>query len=82
MWMAFQLALGIGSGSWYMWFCDHYDDLHGMSHGSRRASVLGGFIFGLLVTKAVMFLIVWCRFGWKAARGMRLLDKYYPPSRT
>lgn len=81
MWMAFQLVIGIVSGSWAMWYSDHFDDVHGLHHGGRRALTLWGFIFGMLVTRAVMFLIVWCRFGWSAARGMRLLDKYYPPSR-
>ena len=57
-----------------MWYGDHFDAVHGFHGGSRLGLTLWGFIFGLAVTRTVMFLIVWCRFGWRAARGMRLLD--------
>ena len=72
--MAFQFIVSVVSGSWAMWYSDRWDDIHGLQHGNRLANLLWGLLFGYFAMRAVMFLIIWCRFGWKAARGMRLLD--------
>ena len=64
-WMVFQFVLSCVVGIWAAseaWKADP----------TNPANIWVGFIVGLLVTRAVMFLVVWPRFGWKAATSMRL----------
>ncbi len=67
-WMAFQFTLSVAAGVLAMWW-DGY--LWGARPGEKGLT-LWGFIVGLAVSRAVMFLIVWARYGWAAARSMRM----------
>jgi hypothetical protein len=71
MWTAFQFTISVLAGSFAIWW-DGY--LWGTGHGNGIGLTLWGFIVGLSVTRGVMFLITWARFGLPAARSMRMLD--------
>lgn len=66
-WMLFQFAVSVGAGCWVYW-----DDIQTM--GPNNGALLAGFIAGLVAARLAMFLIVWLRFGWSAARSMRMSD--------
>jgi len=65
---AVSLIAGIGAILWdqHLW---------GPDHGNRVGLNLWGAIVGIFAAYGVTFLIVWARFGWKAARSVRFLDK-------
>ena len=65
--MGLQLATSIGAGCLFIWW---YNRDPGYS---PRGALLGGFLVGLAVNYCMMFAITWVRFGWKAARSMRML---------
>jgi hypothetical protein len=71
MWIAIQFTISVLAGSAAIWW-DHH--LWGADHGNGIGLTLWGFIVGLVVTRAVMFLIIWRQFGRQAARSMRMLD--------
>ena len=72
MWVAFQLSVGIGFGCLAMWWDRH---LWGYSPSLWGGALpVWGFIVGLTATRAIMFGIAWYRFGWAAARSVRMLD--------
>jgi len=63
--MIFQFCISVAFGSVAYWDCKHVEPLN-------TGCTLGGVIVGLIASHAVMFLITWVRFGWKAARSMRM----------
>jgi hypothetical protein len=65
VWMIFQFCISVVVGSIVYW-----DDERLSPHNS--GSLLAGLIGGLIAARAVMFLITWVRFGWSAARSMRM----------
>lgn len=65
-WMIFQFCVSVAAGSVALWWDDH------QSTPGQGGSVLWGFVVGLFAARAVMFPIVWARFGWASARSMRM----------
>ncbi len=70
MWLAFQFAISVVAGSFAIWWDGYlwHRDPHNLG------LTLWGVLVGFAVTRSVMFLIVWTRYGWTAARSMRMLD--------
>jgi hypothetical protein len=64
-WMIFQFCVSVVVGCAVYWDDQHYAP-------RSNGSILAGFIVGLIAARVVMFLITWVRFGWKAARSMRM----------
>ncbi len=65
LWMLFQYAVSVVAGALAITYAGSHDpDNHG--------NLLFGFFAGLIAARAVMFLIVWARFGWASARSMSM----------
>lgn len=59
----FLIAFAIGSVVYLYTLADD---------GTMQEAVFGALITGYFGMKAIMFIYVWVRFGWSAARSMRL----------
>lgn len=66
LWAAFQFAVAAGIGCAV--FLATKDD----HNGNLMPPTVGSLICGFLGLWAVMFCVTWLRFGWKAARSMRM----------
>jgi O-antigen/teichoic acid export membrane protein len=66
-----QLAVSIAAGIAAILWDQH---MRGSGHGDRVGLLLWGALVGIFAAYGVTFLIVWARFGWKAARTVRFLD--------
>ncbi len=64
-WLAFQFTISVIVGCYVF---AHEQRVAPLSRGN----LLAGLVCGFLATRAVMFLITWARFGWTAARSMRM----------
>lgn len=64
MWSLFQFALACLYGGWV--FLALADD------PNPKVPLFGGLIVGFAGSWATMFVIVWVRYGWKAARSMSM----------
>lgn len=64
-WMVFQFAVSVVVGCFvYSW--------DQRTAPTSSGSTLAGLIAGFLVARGMMFLIIWARFGWTAARSMSM----------
>lgn len=63
--MALQFTVSVVAGSAAYWWDTQMTRI-------GAGSVLWGVIVGLVATQALTFLIVWARFGWRAARSISL----------
>ena len=70
MWIAFQFVVSVAAGVAAMWWDDHL--WHQGTH--NVGLILFAAIFGFFVARSLTFLLVWARYGWAAARSMRMLD--------
>jgi hypothetical protein len=66
LWMAVQFAVSVGAG------CAVYAWMMRDPKVTTGPAVFGGFLVGLVATRAVMFGVTWVRFGWRTARSMRM----------
>lgn len=64
-WLAFQFTISVVVGCYVYWHEQR-------TAPTSRGNLLAGLVCGFLATRAVMFLITWARFGWTAARSMRM----------
>ena len=64
-WIALQFVVSVVAGSAAYWW-----DCRQVAIG--QGSLLWGVIVGIVAARAVTFLVVWCRFGWCAARSLSL----------
>lgn len=70
--MVLQFALSVAAGCVAIWW-DHH--LWGYDPTKWNFPLaLWGALVGFAFTRGVTFLFVWCRYGWLAARSMRMLD--------
>jgi len=67
LWTALQFTVSVVIGCLFVWW-------YNLEPGyNRKGGILGGFLLGIAANYCLMFLITWARFGWRAARSMRML---------
>lgn len=59
-----QFAISTGIGCYVFW-------LLGPDHPNPKVPLFGGLIAGFFGGWGVMFLYVWARYGWRAARSLK-----------
>lgn len=67
MWTFIQLCVSVAAGS-LVWFAEWPED------GSRLAPVFATLIVGVGANYLFMFVVTWIRFGWKAARSVKMFS--------
>lgn len=66
LWTFVQFCVSVAAGA-FVWFSPDWPP-----EGSRMAPVIATLITGLLANYIFMFVVTWARFGWKAARSMKM----------
>lgn len=66
MWTFIQFCVSVAAGA-FVWFGGDFDP-----EGSRLVRPIASLIVGVAANYAFMFVVTWIRFGWKAARSMKL----------
>ena len=72
-WMVFQFILSVIGGILFILAWNAGPGAHPLGQEGRLVPILA-VVAGYWFNKAVMFCIIWARFGGPAARSMRLLD--------
>lgn len=66
VWTAVQFTISVVVG--WLWWNSAAD------HPDPRIPVWGALIVGVLAAWLFTFLVTWIRFGWKAARSLRMFE--------